>query len=122
MGEAWFTGVADELARCLVDAQHSAEICESFLESLRQSGDVELQRRAVDALVGPAAVARVLMDLIDHPPELVMAAARLCRDSAREAARQLEELRRPDADTVVAALRTNAESCGRLLDATSASS
>jgi hypothetical protein len=122
MGEAWFTGVADELARCLVDAQHCAEICESFLESLRQSGDVELQRRAVDALVGPAAVARVLMDLIDHPPELVMAAARLCRDSAREAARQLEELRRPDADTVVAALRTNAESCGRLLDATSASS
>jgi hypothetical protein len=115
MGEVWFTGVADELARCLVDAQHCAEVCEAFLESLRESADPERQRRAVDALVGPAAVARVLMDLIDQPPELVMAAARLCRDSSRDAARQLEEL--GDADGVIEALRTNADSCGRLLDA-----
>jgi hypothetical protein len=115
MGEAWFTGLADELARCLVDAQHCAEVCEAFLESLRETGDPERQRRAVDALVGPAAVARVLMDLIDQPPELVMAAARLCRDSARDAALQLEEL--GGADGVVEALRTNADSCGRLLDA-----
>ena len=118
MGEAWFTGVADELARCLVDAEHCAEVCEAFLESLRESGGLERQRGVVDALVGPAAVARVLMDLIDHPPELVMAAARLCRDSARDAARQLEELGTADAGAVIAALRTNAESCGRLLDAT----
>jgi len=116
MGDVWFTGVADELARCLVDAQHCAEVCEAFLESLRERGELERQRRVVDALVAPAAVARVLMDLIDHPPELVMAAARLCRDSARDAARQLEELGTADADGVIAALRTNAESCGRLLD------
>lgn len=122
MGEAWFTGVADELARCLVDAQHCAEICETFLESLKEGGDAAAQRRAIDALVGPAAVARVLMDLIDHPPELVMSAARLCRDSAREAARRLEQLGRPDAAPVVAALRTSADSCRALLDASNASS
>jgi hypothetical protein len=47
-----------------------------------------------------------------------MAAARLCRDSARDAARQLEELGTANAGAVIAALRVNAESCGRLLDAT----
>ena len=118
MGDAWFTGVADELARCLVDAERCADACEAFLEEARESGDPELQRRAVDALVGPAAVARVLMDLIDHPPELVMAAARLCRDSSRAAARALEELGPPGGADVVSALRENADSCARLLEAT----
>jgi hypothetical protein len=118
MGEAWFTGVADELARCLVDARHCAEECESFLESLRGTDDLETQRTAVDALVAPAAVARVLIDLIDHPAELVLAATRLYRDAAESAVPQIEALRCPHAARVVAALRTAAESCGRLLDAT----
>jgi hypothetical protein len=117
MGDAWFTGLADELARCLVDAQHCAEVCEAFVERLRRAGDAEVQRRAIDAIVGPAAVARVLMDLIDEPPELVMAAARLCRDAAGDTAAQLEELHVAGSADVIAALRTNAESCSRLLEA-----
>jgi hypothetical protein len=116
MGDAWFTGVADELARCLVDARHCAEECESFLESLRETDDLETQRRVVEALVAPAAVARVLIDLIDQPPELVMAATRLCRDAAESAIVQVEGIRGPQAARVVEALRTAAESCGRLLD------
>lgn len=121
MDDAWFTGVADELARCLVDARHCADTCESFLESLRQADDVTAHRAVVNALLVPAAVARVLIDLIDHPPELVLSATRLCRDSAENAVLQLESLNgadATDATAVTAALRTAAESCARLLEAT----
>jgi hypothetical protein len=117
LGEAWFTGVADELARCLTDAEHCAEACESFLEVLRTRGELEARRPVVDAIVAPAAVARVLIDLIDQPAELVLAAARLCRDSANQAVLTIDSTGGPEHETLVAALRTAAESCNRLLDA-----
>jgi hypothetical protein len=110
VGEAWFTGYADELARCLVDAEHCAEACEAYLRSLR-NGEGEF-RRVVHVLAAPAAVSRVLIDLIDHPPELVLAAARLCRDLTAGAADQLDG---PAA--VVQALRTVSESAGDLVEA-----
>ena len=117
MGEAWFTGVADELARCLVDARHCAEACEAFLESLRERGELAARRPVVDALVAPAAVARVLIDLIDHPPELVLAATRLCRDAAEHAVARVAGLPHQEAASLAAALRRAADSCDRLLDA-----
>jgi hypothetical protein len=116
LGEAWFTGVADELARCLVDARHCAEACEAFLESLQERGDLATQRSLVDALVAPAAVARVLIELIDHPPELVLAAARLCRDAAQQAVARLADLQHEETAALVAALHRAADSCERLLE------
>jgi hypothetical protein len=118
MDDAWFTGVADELARCLVDARRCADACESYLESLREADDLATQRAVVSALLVPAAVARVLIDLIDHPPELVLSATRLCRDSAETAALQIGSLDGAEAMVVTAALRAAADSCARLLEAT----
>jgi hypothetical protein len=115
VAEPWFTDVADELARCLVDAERGANACESYVQTMRDTGAGE--PRVVEALVGPAAVARVLIDLIDDSPDIVLAAARLCRDSGRDAVRTLEELGREDTDPVLDALRASTESCGRLLEA-----
>lgn len=115
MADAWFTQVPDELARCLVDAQSCAERCEAFLHALRERDDTALQRRAVACLVAPAAVARILVDLIDQPPQLVLAAARLCSEAAREAAEALAGAE--SVAEVVASLRTAAESCEALLEA-----
>jgi hypothetical protein len=118
MDGAWFTDLADELARCLTDAAACADACEALLEEVREAGDAELQRAAVAALVAPAAIARVLIDLIDHPPQLVLAACRLCRDSARAAATELERLTdRVDASKTLAALGATAASCDVLLEA-----
>src|SRR5438067_4495038 len=86
-GEAWFTVCADELARCLVDARNCAEVCEAYLAALDGAGD-DL-RRAVDVLAAPAAVSRILIELIDQPPQSVLAAARLCRELATAAADEL---------------------------------
>jgi hypothetical protein len=117
MDEAWFTDVAEELAQCLLDAERCAEACESLLEQVQQGDDPELQRIVVDALVAPAAVARVLIELIEQPPNLVLAACRLCRDVASTAAEQLAALgTRLDSADTVAALRASAASCGKLLD------
>ena len=117
MERTWFSGVADELARCLTDAQACAEACESLLESLRDAADADAQR-VMRAIVAPAAIARVLIDLVDQPPQLVLAACTLCRQSAREAIADLEKLGgRVDASAAVHALRASADSCGRLLDA-----
>jgi hypothetical protein len=117
MERPWFSGVADELARCVTDAQASAEACEALLESMRDAGDHDAQL-VVRALVAPTAIARVLVELIDQPPELVLAACRLCRESARDAIASLEALgARVDASTVLLALRASAASCGRLIDA-----
>jgi hypothetical protein len=113
--EIWFTGFADELARCLTDAEASAEACEALLESVRGAAD-DNARRIVHALVAPAAIARVLIELIDQPPQLVLAACRLCRDSAHGAIEDVEGLGAGTA-AVVPALRTSAESCERLLAA-----
>ena len=57
------------------------------------------------------------MDLVDHSPELVLAAARLCRDASQEGAQAASSL--PGSEEVVTALRTAADSCAGLLDAKS---
>jgi hypothetical protein len=111
MGDAWFTECADELARCLVDARDCAEACERLLEELRAGDDAGGLARAIDALAAPAAVSRVLIDLIDQPPQLVLAAARLCRETASAAAAEVDE---PE---VAEALRRVAGSAGALLEA-----
>jgi hypothetical protein len=117
MDEAWFTGVADELAQCLLDAERCAETCEALLETIKQHGDAELQKIVVDALLAPAAVARILIELIDQPPNLVLAACRLCREVASTAVEQLVELgTRVDSAEAIAALRASAGSCDRLLE------
>ena len=118
MDEAWFTGYAEELAQCLLDAERCAEVCETLLEKTQQSHDAELQKVLVDALVAPAAVARVLIELIDQPPNLVLAACRLCREVASTAAEQLAALgTRLESGDAIAALRASVASCDRLLDA-----
>ena len=109
----WFSGVAEELARCVTDAQASAAACEALLESTRNANDDDA-KRVVHALVAPAAIARVLIELIDQPPELVLAACRLCRDSASQAVGELEALDL-DSSTAEALLRASAESCEELL-------
>ena len=109
MGDAWFTGCADELARCLVDARACAEACEAYLG--RATGDE--QQRAVGILAPSAAVSRVLIELIDQPPQLILAAVRLCYDLSSAAA---DELGAPD--EVVAALSGVAASARALLEST----
>ena len=114
MEDSWFTEFADELAQCLVDAGRCAEICERLLEDVQRTGDAATRKRVIDAVVAPTAVARVLIDMIEQPAEFVLAAARLCRDTSRDAA---EALRGLDAAPAILALETCAESCDRLLDA-----
>ena len=103
MEDSWFTGLADELAECLVDAGRCADICERLLQDVQRDGDAATQKQVVDAVVAPTAVARVLIELIDQPPRLVLATCRLYRDCAA---------------TAVAALKATLESCERLLEAT----
>jgi hypothetical protein len=103
MGETWFTGYPDELARLLIDARSCADACEAHLAASPE---------AIDVLAAPAAVSQVLIDLIDQPPELVLAAVRLCRDLSLSAASRLG-----DATEVVASLVRVAESATALLDA-----
>jgi len=113
----WFSGLADELARCFTDAEACAETCERLLDTLAGADD-DVQRRVVDAVVAPAAIARVLIDLIDHPPQLVLAACRLFRDSSGHAVRELELLgERVDSTDALAALRRAEASCAGVLDA-----
>ena len=117
MDDVWFTEMADELARCLLDARSCADAAEALLESVRGSGDAEVQRVVLDALVAPVAVARVLMELLDHPPQLTLAAAHLLRDTSESAALRLTALGgRVDADEVIRALGAVVESSGRLLE------
>jgi hypothetical protein len=102
MVEAWYTGYPDELARLLVDAASCAEACEAFLIRAPEH---------LDLLAAPAAVSRVLIDLIDQPPQLVLAAARLTRETALHAADLLDDR------AVVDALRAVGASADALLDA-----
>jgi hypothetical protein len=115
MGDAWFTGVADELARCLVDALRCAEACERLLASPRLGAQ---RKTAFDALVAPVAVSQVLIELIDSPPQLALAAARLLADTADAGAAQVGALDCPGAGEATAALRRAAGSSRNLLDAT----
>jgi hypothetical protein len=120
MDDAWFTDLPDELAQCLLDAERCAEACEQLLQTVGRSSDPELRQIVVDALVAPAAVARVLIELIDQPPRLVLAVCRLYRDCAASAVACLEELgKRLDSADAAAALRATLGSCERLLEATS---
>jgi hypothetical protein len=84
MSDAWFTGVPDELARLLLDARACAETCEAYLRR---------RPEAIHVLAAPVAVAQVLIELIDRPPEIVLAAVRLCHDLAAAAAPRLEDAR-----------------------------
>jgi len=110
MGEAWFRACPDELARLLVDARACADLCEAHLDDPALGPD-DL-RRAVHALAAPAAISRLLIELIDQPPEVVLAAVRLCRELAAAAAAALDA--EPD---VAAALRRVAASASALLEA-----
>jgi hypothetical protein len=83
-------------------------VCEAYLARLDGDDDV---RRAVDVLAAPAAVARILIELIDQPPQHVLAAARLCRELATTAAAVLD-----GPPEVVDALRAVADSAGDLVD------
>ena len=99
----------------MADARACAEACETLLEAVRGAED---SQRVVHALVAPAAIARVLVELLDEPPELMLAACRLCRESARDAIGALESLA-VDATSAIPALRASADSCERLLAALS---
>jgi hypothetical protein len=115
MEHAWFSEVADELARCLVDARRCADTGEQLLQS-EQVG--EQRKKALDALIAPVAVSRVLIELIDYPPQLALAAARLLADTAEDGAAMLESLDGIDAAAAIGALRRVASSARALLDAT----
>ena len=118
MDGTWFTDLADELTRCLVDAERCAASCEELLATVRSASDSATQKVVVDAVVPPAAIARVLIELIDHPPRIVLAACRLCHESAQAAVWELEAVvAHLDCAEAVAALRSSARSCERLLEA-----
>lgn len=118
MDEAWFTGLADELGQALVEARECAEACEELLEAARGCLEREQERDLLAALVAPTAISRILIDLIDRPPVLVLAATRVCRETSLHALEELERLALPlETDGAVAALRAAADSCGRLLEA-----
>jgi hypothetical protein len=114
MGDAWFTEVADELARCLVDARNCADAGERLLASPQLGAH---RKTAFDALVAPVAVSRVLIELIDDPPEVALAAARLLSDTADAGAATLAEVDGLDAVEAIAALRRVATSSRALLTA-----
>jgi hypothetical protein len=115
MNEAWYTDVSDELARCLTDAAACADACEQLLEAAAASTDADLRQRLFEAVILPAAVSRVLIDLVDRQP-LVLAAATVCRDTAHVAVRQLEALGGSSRTAeAVTTLRRCAASCDRLL-------
>ena len=108
MGDAWFTGYADELARCLTDARTCAETCEAYLDRI----DGKELNETVHVLAAPTAVARVLIELLDDPPHVVLAAVRLCHELSSAAA---DTLRGPT--DVVEALRAVSQSSAALLEA-----
>jgi hypothetical protein len=100
--------VDDELERCLADARACADTCETYLASLPE-GSAEL-RAAVDVLAAPAAVARVLDELVDQPLSLTLAAARLLHELAGAAAERVD-----GKSDLTRALRAVAESSERLV-------
>ncbi len=118
MEKEWFSPLADELAQCLLDARACAAACETLLDDARDRLDAAGQRRLLDALVPAAAIAQVMIELLDRPQQLVLAAALVCRDSTARAADDLGALELPlETATAIAALRAAAESSAALLDA-----
>jgi|GEM_PF-2372296 len=115
--ETWFTDLADELAQVVLDAGECARACEELLEAGRREVRPG-QQRLLAAIAPPAAVCSVLVDLLDRPPELIIAAAAACRETSLAALDRLDPLASPlDPSPAAAALGRVAESCGRLLDA-----
>jgi hypothetical protein len=116
--EAWFSGLADELARAVLDAGACAAACEELLEASTALGEPGQQQRLLGALVTPTAICGTFSDLLDRPPRLILGAARICRDTSLAGVEELEALAPPlDWAVAAAALDRVAASCGRLLDA-----
>jgi len=116
--EAWFSDLADALAQALVDARACAAACEALLESGRETLAQAQQQDLLRTILLPAAISGVLVDLGDRPPVLVLAATRVCRETALTSVEQLTLLALPlDWSTAGAALHRVADSCGRLLAA-----
>ena len=114
----WFSGLAGALAQALVDARSCASACEALLESGRAILAPAEQQRLLRTIVLPTAISGVLVDLGDRPPLLVVAAARVCRETSLTALEQLVLLAPPlDCTAAAAALSRVADSCERLLDA-----
>jgi hypothetical protein len=113
VNDVWFTEYADELATCLVDAERCADACERLLVAVREGAAVRSPQRLVRAIVAPTAVALVLLDLIDDPPELVLATARLCAETSSNAVRELERFDLLAVGEARDALRAFSASCGR---------
>jgi hypothetical protein len=101
---------SDELARCL-------GACEDLLELARTHRDPHVRHAVVGALVGPVAVARLLLEPARRPsPDVLPAACRLCRDFARRAADELGPLAGSlDLAGVLSALRELAAACDEVL-------
>ena len=117
-GEVWFSGLADELARALLDAGACASACEELLAASKDLPDRGERQRLLAAVVAPAAVCDIFVDLLDRPPPLVLAAARVCRDTSLTGVEQLESLQPPfEWAEAAAALERVADSCARLLEA-----
>jgi hypothetical protein len=118
MEEEWFSSLADEVSQALADARASATECEDLLGASRDGLGSGERQRLLAALVAPAAISHLMIDLIDRPPPLLLAAAGICRETSLHALAELEALELPlDTRSAEAALRRAAESCGRLLDA-----
>ena len=118
MGDTWFTEFADELAQAMADARECAAACEQLLEEARGQLKPRPERRLLAALVAPVATSKMLVELVDGAPALLLSCTRACRESALHARGELTELRLPlDTTRADAALAAVAASCGRLLDA-----
>lgn len=118
MEKGWFTPLADELAQCLLDALACAAACEALLEQARDGLDGERQQQLRSVLVAPAAITQVMIELLDRPRQLVLAAAQVCRETTLQGAEALAALDLPiDTAPAIAALRAASESSAALLDA-----
>ena len=117
MDESWFSEYAEELGRCVADALRSAETCEQLLESLDAETDPGLRSTVGRAVIAPTAVSRVLVDLIDRHPALVLGVVRLCADTSLDAVELLEQLRDGRTVDAASALRACAASCAALIEA-----
>lgn len=118
MDEAGFTGYADELAETLGAAREAAAACEALLERARGRFAADEERWLLATLAAPAAIAQVLLELVDRPPAFLLACAQACSDASLQAAGELGERELPlDTDGTVETLRTCSEACRRLLDA-----
>ena len=118
MDDEWFTPLADELAQCLLDARACATACEELLAEAQERLDPDAQRRLLSAVVAAAAVSRVLVEALNRPRQLVLAAAEVCRDTTLQAAETLQELALPlDSAAAIEALRRTSASAGAFVEA-----